>query len=141
MGKKDKETSKAAGAGGEAAGAEVGFLKLWVSRGRAAGALIGFAIVAWVSHRAGIGLTDSALRGLVGAVAFSFVGWLCALMIITGLLRTAARDKNEREAALAEAAQAQAQMAPAGPSGPHGAHDVPESASDPGLAPPSADAA
>ena len=75
----------------EAAGAgPAAVVRLWASRGRAAGALTGFVVVAAVSYRAGIGLTDAALRGLAGAVVFSFVGWLCALMVLTGLVRTAA---------------------------------------------------
>jgi len=80
---------KGSAKGAAAAGASPSTVRLWASRGRAAGALIGFAVAFWVSHRAGINLTDSALRGLIGAVAFSFVGWWCALLAITGLMRSA----------------------------------------------------
>jgi hypothetical protein len=79
------------GAKAKDAGKGPGPIRLWASRGRAIGGLIGFAVTTFVSWRTGLGLTDSALRGLLGALAFSFVGWWCALMIITGLMRTALR--------------------------------------------------
>jgi hypothetical protein len=91
-------------------------IRLWTSRGRAWGSLIGFFVVAFVSYRAGIGPTDAAFRGLIGGIAFSFVGWGCALLVLTGLLRTAAQtlvdeERKAAEAAAAARAEAMAQTA------------------------------
>jgi hypothetical protein len=105
-------TKKGAPAGGEG---DPAVIRLWAARGRGAGALVGFSVVAWVSYRAGIDLTDAAFRGLIGAVVFSFVGWLCALLVLTGLLRTAAHDRvhGERKAAETAAAARRQAMAQA----------------------------
>ena len=71
----------------------------WAAKGRAVGALIGFAVTFLVSYRAGIGPVDAALRGLIGGVAFSLGGWMCALMVLNGLVRTAASRPPEEPGA------------------------------------------
>jgi len=118
MAKDPKDTKKKKTKGDAPAGAEgdPAVIRLWTSRGRAGGTLIGFGVVTWVSHRAGLGLTDAAFRGIVGGIVFSFVGWACALLILTGLLRTAAQnlvdeERRAAEAAAAARAAAMAQMA------------------------------
>ncbi|MEW6583345.1 MAG: hypothetical protein AB1416_11365 [Actinomycetota bacterium] len=83
---------KGAKADGGGAKGSSSVVAMWVSRARAGASLLGFAIVTYVSRGAGMGWTDAAYHGLIGAVAFSFVGWFCALLVITGLMRTAARD-------------------------------------------------
>ena len=84
---------------------------LWAGRGRALGALIGFTVVLWISHRAGMGMVDAALRGLIGAVGFSLVGWWCALLVITGLMRTAAAPRRAGPAPPAPAPRPEAPTA------------------------------
>jgi hypothetical protein len=88
MAKDDKK--KDAGKAGKGGAPTV--VQMWVSRSRTATALLGFLIVTFVSKGAGMDLTGAALHGLVGAVIFSFVGWFCALLVLTGLMRTAARN-------------------------------------------------
>lgn len=96
--------------------ADPAIIRLWTSRGRAWGSLIGFAVVTFVSYRAGMGLTDAAFRGIIGGLVFSLVGWGCTLLVLTGLLRTAAQtlvdeEKNAADAAAAARAEAIAQTA------------------------------
>ena len=76
----------------KAAAAAPSVVRTWVARSRAVAALIGFSVVTYVSMGAGMDLTGAAMHGLVGAVVFSFVGWFCALLVLTGLMRTAARN-------------------------------------------------
>lgn len=126
---KDTKDTKKKAKGDAPAGAEgdPAVIRLWTSRGRACGTLIGFGVVTWVSYRAGMGLTDAAFRGIIGGIVFSLVGWACALLVLTGLLRTAAQnvvdgERRAAEAAAASRAAAMAQMAagraPADRSGP-----------------------
>jgi hypothetical protein len=92
----DKGRDRGAAAKDAAAGPSA--VAVWAGRARAIGALIGFAVAFWVSRRAGIGTTDAALRGLLGAVAFSLVTWFAALLVIGGLVRTAATRPAPPEA-------------------------------------------
>ena len=113
---KDPKAKKAKGDAPAGAEGDPAVIRLWTSRGRACGTLIGFGVVSWVSHRAGMGLTDAAFRGIIGGIAFRFVGWACALLVLTGLLRTAAQNLVDEErgavqAAAASRAAAMAQMA------------------------------
>lgn len=87
--KEDKKDAKGAKA---AKGGDRTVVRVWVSRGRAYASLIGFTVTTWVSHSKGMGFVDAAYHGLIGAILFSFVGWLCALLVLTGLMRTAARN-------------------------------------------------
>lgn len=87
-------------------------MRLWVSRARAGGALVGFALGMWVCDRAGIPLVDATLRSLVAAVGMSLVAWWSTLLVIQALMRTAAvQRRQEMETAMAELAAAQADRA------------------------------
>ena len=89
-------------------------MEMWISRTRAVGALLGFAIAFWVCRRQGFDMADAALRGLIGAVALSLVTWWCALLVIQALMRSAAdQTRRAAEAAAQEAARARAQAAAA----------------------------
>lgn len=121
--KKDTKGSKSSpkakkGAPSQTPGAAPEVIRYWTARGRAFGSLIGFAVVTYVSYRAGMGLTDAAFRGIIGGLVFSLVGWGCTLLVLTGLLRTAAQalvdeERNAAEAAAAARAEAMAQTAAA----------------------------
>jgi hypothetical protein len=97
----------AKGKGKGASDAAPSSMAMWIGRARAAGALLGFGLAFYVCRNQGFGMTDAALRGLLGAVAMSLVAWWSALMVITGLMRAAAaQQQRELEAAAAEAAAA-----------------------------------
>jgi uncharacterized membrane protein YccC len=49
-------------------------------RGRGWGGLLGFLLVAWLSHRAGAPLPDVALRALVGGTVGALAGWAAAVV-------------------------------------------------------------
>jgi hypothetical protein len=102
--KNTKASKKGKGAAPASAGTDPAVIRYWTSRGRAWGSLIGFAVVTWVSYRAGMGLTDAAFRGIIGGMVFSLVGWGCTLLVLTGLLRTAAQSLIDEERKVAEAA-------------------------------------
>lgn len=113
MGKdaKDKKAAKAPAAPAEPTPEEqaAAKMRLWVSRARAGGALLGFALGMWVCRRAGIPLVDATLRSLAAAVALSLVTWWSTLMVIQALMRTAAVQRRaQTEAAIAEAAATRA---------------------------------
>lgn len=83
-------------------------MRLWVRRARALGALGGFGLTLWLSDRAGIPLVDGVLRGLLAAVAFSFVAWWSTLLVLQALMRSAAaQHRDEMERAMREAAAAE----------------------------------
>lgn len=94
-------------AGADGAAADATPTELWVGRARAGGALLGFAVVFWVCHRAGFGVVDATLRGLAGAIALSLISWWSALLALQGLMRAAAAQRQrDGEIAAAEAAAA-----------------------------------
>jgi hypothetical protein len=94
---------------GAASSDDPGAIGLWTQRARGVGLLIGFAVTFLVSRGEGLPVADSALRGVVGALVMSVVCWWCALMVITGLIRTALHRQNSEIAAAArEAAAARA---------------------------------
>lgn len=133
--KSSAKAKKGAPSQNAGAGADPAVIRYWTSRGRAWGSLIGFGVVTWVSYRAGMGLTDAAFRGIIGGIVFSLVGWGCTLLVLTGLLRTAAQtlvdqERKAAEAAAAARAEAMAQTAAAlHPGGypPARSSDVPDS--------------
>jgi formate/nitrite transporter FocA (FNT family) len=69
---------------------------VWIARARAGSALLGFAIAFVVASRAGMPMVDAAIRGLIGAVIFSVVGWWCGLLVIQALMRSAVHQRTVR---------------------------------------------
>lgn len=108
-----RSAKKGASRGGEEA-AVASPMDMWISRARGMGAIIGFLIAFWVCRRQGFGLTDAALRGLIGAIGLSLVAWWSSLLIIQALMRAAADQTNrEAHAAVAEAQARAAERATA----------------------------
>lgn len=101
--------------GGERAAEAVTPMAIWVGRARAAGGVLGFLAALWVCHRQGLGLVDATLRALVAAAGLSLVAWWSALLVIKGLMDSAAAQRErEREQAAAEAAAAREAAAATG---------------------------
>jgi len=87
------------------ADAAQGAISVWTQRARGVGLLLGFAVTFLVSRSEGLPVADSALRGVLGALAMSLVTWWSALLVITGLMRSAvARQNAEIADALRQAA-------------------------------------
>jgi len=72
-------------------------VRMWIGRARAGAALFGFALATFFAYRAGLGLADAMLRGLVAALVFSAVGWWCGLLVMRALLRTVAARRVQEE--------------------------------------------
>ncbi len=104
---------KGGGAAAETAAKDPGPIGVWTQRARGIGLLIGFAVTFLVSRNEGLPVADSALRAVGGALVMSVVCWWCALMVITGLIRTAlARQNAEIAAAVAPADEGEPSRTP-----------------------------
>lgn len=81
-----------------------------VARAKAWGGLGGFALVAFLSLRAGVPTADALLRAIVGGVAAYVAAWACAIVVwrhlVVAELR-AVRSHRAAEAAARRAAAAQ----------------------------------
>ena len=78
-------------------------IALWVTRGRTGGAIAGFLLGLWVCRRADLPWPDATLRALVAALGLGLVAWLCTLLVLQALVRTAAEQRRrEIEEAAAE---------------------------------------
>ncbi|HWH14057.1 MAG TPA: hypothetical protein VNT51_04875, partial [Miltoncostaeaceae bacterium] len=77
------------------------------------GLLLGFAVTFLVARGEDLPLADAALRGVVGALAMSLVAWWSALLVITGLMRSAVSQQNAEIAEALRQAAAAREAAPA----------------------------
>jgi hypothetical protein len=98
-GKKDKKGKK--GDGEQAAGASVANhprARAAVRRAKGWGGLMGFAIAAFLSFKAGVPAADAGLRALAAGIAGRFLAWACAVAVWRHLVVAELRAAYERGA-------------------------------------------
>ena len=96
-GKKDKKGKK--GDGEQATGASVANhprARAAVRRAKGWGGLIGFAIAAYLSFKAGVPAADAGLRALAAGIAGRILAWACAVAVWRHLVVAELRAAYER---------------------------------------------
>jgi hypothetical protein len=115
--KKEKKAKKKKGSDGAAVPAAVSIAahpraKASIRRTRARTALAAFAIVLFLSHKAGVTGQEVVLRAIVAGLVGNLIGWACALavwrQIVVQEVRLVEEARRERARARTEAAAAAA---------------------------------
>jgi hypothetical protein len=70
-----------------------------VRRAKGWGGLAGFAIAAYLSHKAGVPTVDLGLRAIIAGIAGYMVAWACAVTVWRHLVLAELRAAAERKAA------------------------------------------